>query len=81
MTSQIADRSSRSGLILFLLLLLAGCALWASNAGAQSSYFTNTTYDCIGCHVGQTTSTSDYCGMCHKHGARTSGGTVNVAGA
>ena len=80
MMNNIADRDKKTRILLFFLILFAGYVMWASNASAQSGYFTNTTYDCIGCHSGENTSGNDYCGMCHKHGTHTSGGTMNLAG-
>ena len=80
MNHGIGTRYGKAGIVFFFLLACAAFALWAPDARAQSGYFRDSTHNCIACHAGQDTSSSSYCGMCHRHGTH-SGSTINVRGA
>ena len=55
-------RHGKAGIVFFFLLACAAFALWAPNAGAQSSFYVDR--GCSGCH-GTTPTT---CNGCHHHG-------------
>ncbi len=75
MTYDIVDRYKRSGMILSFFLLFAGFLLAASNANAESGFFTTS---CAPCHASPTPST---CNGCHAHGTHASSAKtgINVA--
>jgi len=60
--ARATNRSPRAGVFLFLLLLVGAFAVWAPNASAHSSLFSN----CTACHSAAGTS----CNACHHHGPR-----------
>jgi hypothetical protein len=66
------NRCPKTGIVLFLFLIVAALAAWAPNASAESGFFSSA--GCTGCHVGVATT----CNGCHAHGAHSSSSKNNI---